>query len=202
MILRALPVRNWLLISTLAASLGAGCAPPTTQSPTLEPTHIRPPAATTPAPTLASIPGTGQASPAQTARPSSPLVLVGDASFIVELADTPARRTQGLSGRTALQPGTGLLFVFEAERRHTFWMRDMEIALDFVWISADCVAADLTEDVPSPKPGTELSELPRYQPAVPVQYVLEINAGEIAAAGLVKGDKVAFQGSLTGLYGC
>ena len=78
----------------------------------------------------------------------------------------------------------------------------MEIGLDFVWISSDCVAADLTEDVPSPDRCTELSELLRYQPAVPVQYVLEINAGEIAAAGLVKGDKVAFQGSLTGLYGC
>ena len=95
-----------------------------------------------------------------------------------------------------------MLFVFEAELRYTFWMRDMEIGLDIVWISADCVAADLTENAPSPEPGTELSELPRYQPAVPVQYVLEINAGEITAAGIAKGDKVAFQGSLTGLYGC
>ena len=81
-------------------------------------------------------------------------------------------------------------------------MRDMEIALDFVWINADCVAVDLTEDVPPPEPGAELPDLPRYQPAVPVRYALEINAGEIAAAGIVKGDAVVFEGSLKGMYGC
>ena len=189
-------------MGVLAASLGIACTAPATKALPPEPTHARSPAATTPAPTLAATPGAVLPSPGQTARPPSPLVLVGDASFVVELADTPAQRTQGLSGRTALQPDTGMLFVFEGEDRRTFWMRDMEIALDFVWISADCVVVDLTQDVPPPEPGAELSDFPRYQPAVLVQYVLEINAGEIAAAGIVRGDAVVFEGSLTGLYGC
>ena len=191
---------RWLLISMLAASLGVACTAPASQAPT--PTTTPSPPATTPAPTLAATSDALSPSPTQTTRPSSPLVLVGDASFNVELADTPAQRTQGLSGRTALPRGAGMLFVFDREGRHTFWMRDMEIALDFVWINADCVAVDLTEDVPPPEPGAELSDLPRYQPAVPVQYALEINAGEIAAAGIVKGDAVVFEGSLKGMYGC
>lgn len=200
MILRAMPGGNWLLISMLAASLGVACTASATQAPA--PATTPTPAATTPAPTLAATFAALLASPTQTTRPSSSVVLVGNASFTVELADTPAQRKQGLSGRMALPRGAGMLFVFEGELRHTFWMRDMEIALDFVWINADCVAVDLTEDVPPPEPGAELSDLPRYQPAVPVQYALEINAGEIAAAGIVKWDAVVFEGSLKGMYGC
>jgi uncharacterized membrane protein (UPF0127 family) len=81
-------------------------------------------------------------------------------------------------------------------------MWEMQFPLDFVWIGSDCLVADITKDVPPPTPNITLSDLPRYQPAVPVQYVLEINAGDIKATGIAKGDPVVFGGSLTGLFGC
>ena len=56
--------------------------------------------------------------------------------------------------------------------------------------------------VPAPSQDTILADLPRYQPEVPVQYVLEINAGDIKALGIGKGDPVVFVGGLTGLFGC
>jgi uncharacterized protein len=129
-------------------------------------------------------------------------VSIGDAQFTVDVADTVQERSQGLSGRPSLAPGTGMLFVFENPGVYTFWMIEMQFPLDFVWIGADCAVVDLTEDAPPPQPGQSPGDLPRYRPAASVQYVLEINAGEIESAGIVAGDAVAFRGELAGNYGC
>lgn len=121
---------------------------------------------------------------------------------MVDIADTPQLRSQGLSGRPSLDPRAGMLFVFEEPGNYTFWMIEMHFPLDFVWIGEDCVVADLTEDAPPQQPGQSPSDLPRYRPAAPVKYVLEINAGEIELAGISTGDVAAFEGDLAGKYGC
>lgn len=136
------------------------------------------------------------------ATPAAPIITVGEAVFPVELADTPEKRARGLSGRPGLEAGSGMLFVFDSESRVAFWMPEMHFPLDFLWIASDCRVADITQDVPPPVPEMALSDLPRYRPSVPVQYVLEINAGEVAAAGITRGDPVVFTGSLKGMYGC
>jgi hypothetical protein len=130
------------------------------------------------------------------------VVSVGDARFLVDVADTAPERSQGLSGRPSLAPGTGMLFVFEQPGTYTFWMIEMQFPLDFVWIGADCTVLDLMENVPPQQPGQSPDDLPRYRPAAPAQYVLEINAGEIQTAGISTGGGVAFEGDLAGLYGC
>ena len=123
-----------------------------------------------------------------------PVVTLGGASFRMELAVTPDQRAQGLSGRANLAIGTGMLFVYKNEVSPPFWMKEMRFPLDIVWIDARCRVADITHDVPPPAPDQALGDLPTYAPSVPVQYVLEINAGEAMAAGLRRGDPVEFQG--------
>ena len=130
------------------------------------------------------------------------VVRVDEVAFPVDLAVTAAERIQGLSGRLFLDSGTGMLFVFEAESRLSFWMKEMKFPLDMVWIGAGCQVVDISENVPYPDPETSLSDLPRYSPDIPALYVLEINGGESAALGLVPGDPVAFVGALAGEYGC
>ncbi len=129
-------------------------------------------------------------------------VRVDDVVFPVELAATPEERIRGLSGRDHLNSGSGMLFIFENAERFRFWMREMEIPLDIVWISSGCRVVDVAENVPFPDPLTPLNELPRYSPESPAKYVLEINGAEAAALGLGIGDPVKFLGGLTGLYGC
>ncbi|MCH8298791.1 MAG: DUF192 domain-containing protein, partial [Chloroflexi bacterium] len=63
-------------------------------------------------------------------------VRVDDVVFPVELAATPEERIRGLSGREHLNSGSGMLFIFENAERFRFWMREMEIPLDIVWISS------------------------------------------------------------------
>ena len=128
--------------------------------------------------------------------PSSvPTVRIGDsAAFGVEIAHTPGTRAQGLSGRPSLAEGYGMLFVFEYAAEHGFWMKDMLIPLDFVWIGADCAVVDVTKNVPPPAPGTETGDLPLYRPSAPVLYTLEIGAGLVDELGIRVGDRVSFSG--------
>jgi hypothetical protein len=132
----------------------------------------------------------------------APVVRVGAAEFAVEPAVTPAQRIQGLSGRETLAPRGGMLFIFEQEGKHTFWMKEMRFPLDLVWIGAGCIVVDLTRNVPPQAPAQTLNELPLYRPVAPARYVLEINAGEADLVGLRPGDLVGFSGNLAGLYGC
>ena len=130
------------------------------------------------------------------------VVRIGSLEFLVEVAADSDKQIKGLSGRQSLDAGTGMLFVFENEKRFRFWMRGMEISLDMVWINSECQVVDVSENVPPPERDMPLDDLPRYSPESPAKYVLEINGGESAARGLLIGDHVAFVGELAGIYGC
>ena len=154
----------------------------------------------TPAPT--DPPLTTEATATPETGDARPIVTIGGASFVVDVADTRATQQQGLSGRESLAEGTGMLFVFEEERHLSFWMKEMNFPLDMVWIDASCKVVDISSDVPIPEPGQTLADLPTYGPETPAMYVLEINAGASAAAGFGPGDMAAFTGGLEGRYGC
>ena len=123
---------------------------------------------------------------------SLPVVEVGGAAFMVEIAASPDERSRGLSGRDRLPEGSGMLFVYNEPAVPGFWMRGMRFALDFVWIGADCEVADLTPDVPAPGPATPVGELPVYRPSTPVLFNLEVNAGSAARHDIGVGDAVRF----------
>ena len=211
----------WLLVLLGAAALAAcgGTAPVETRSPASDtpPVETRSPASDAPpvetryptadTPPVETISPTADTPvPVETISPTAntpvPVATVGSAAFTVELALSPAQRVQGLSGRPELAPGTGMLFVYTQEGRYSFWMIDMRFPLDLLWISAQCAVLEITPNVPPPAPGQTPAELPRYVPETPVQYVLEVNAGDVESAGIQVGDPVAFTGSLAGLYGC
>jgi len=130
------------------------------------------------------------------------VVRIGGLEFLVEVAADSDKQIKGLSGRQSLDAGTGMLFVFENEKRFRFWMRGMEISLDMVWINSECRVVDVSENVPPPERDIPFNDLPRYSPESPAKYVLEINGGESATRGLLIGDHVAFVGELAGIYGC
>ena len=157
---------------------------PTTPTPTPAP---RPAPTITPMPTQTA--GPVPASP--TPSPPPPTVLIGDVPFQAEIADTPALRSKGLSGRESLPPTTGMLFIFEGGVTSAFWMGGMLFALDFIWISKECAVVDITPDVPAPAAGASASQLPARERAA---YTFEINAGEAELYEIAIGDPVRFSG--------
>ena len=129
---------------------------------------------------------------------SLPIVEVGGAAFMVEIAASPDERSRGLSGRDSLPDGSGMLFVYDNPDVPGFWMRGMYFALDFVWIGDDCEVVDVTTDVPEAGPGTSEGLLPIYRPSTPVLFNLEVNAGSAARHGIGVGDAVRFYNILGG----
>lgn len=172
---------------------------PPTDAPTAAPVPTVAPAEPTIVPTPVNTPTTP---PSPTPSDATPTVTIGGASFTVDLADTPEKLFQGLSGREILEEGTGMLFVFQEERQHTFWMKDMRFPLDMIWITAECTIGDIIADVPNPPPDQKNGALPTYSPSAPSTFVLELNAGVAAASGLQTGDQMTLGGSLTGQFGC
>ena len=61
-------------------------------------------------------------------------LVVGSSAFTVEIASTTLQKMTGLSFRTALAPDHGMLFTFGAAAVQNFWMKDMNFAIDMIWI--------------------------------------------------------------------
>jgi len=114
--------------------------------------------------------------------PEKETVTIGTATVVTEVARTPAEREEGLSDRDSLGADDGMLFLFDAPDTYNFWMNRMHFPLDFVWLRNGTVVA-LTEDVPTP------SVIPSaFNAGTPVDAVLEVNVGWIAAHAVMVGD--------------
>src|SRR5205823_5097030 len=78
-------------------------------------------------------------------------IVTGDGRRIqltVELADTPAKQSIGLSGRTSLDPDRGMLFIFDRPGGYEFWMRDTTIALSIAFAGEAGTILDLQDLTP------------------------------------------------------
>ncbi len=112
-------------------------------------------------------------------------LIVGGTTLRVSLATTSAQRSRGLSGRSELLEGTGMLFVFSEPAQYSFWMKDMNFSIDIVWVNARGVVIDITTDAsPASFPTT-------FVPSGPVTYVLEVPAGYTSRAGINIGDTIS-----------
>ena len=115
-------------------------------------------------------------------------VEIGEARLFLDVADTPLLRARGLSGREAMDENSGMLFIFPSSGPHTFWMKDMLIPIDIVWISGDKVLGVLTAE-PAPT-GTPDDKLPRFNPPGPVDLVIELRARRASELGIRAGQSV------------
>lgn len=105
------------------------------------------------------------------------VITVNSSKINVEIASDKESRTKGLSGRSTLGESNGMLFVFESKDvTPIFWMKDMEIPLDIIWIN-DGKVVKIDKNIQAPKNGTPDNQLATYSPGQPIDYVLEVNSG-------------------------
>jgi uncharacterized protein len=102
----------------------------------------------------------------------------------VEVAKTPEERNHGLMGRKHLGKDEGMLFIFEAEDYHGFWMKDTLIPLSIAFIGKDGQIVWITDM----KPLT----LDSHAPPKPVLYALEMNKGWFSSHGIKVGNQIRF----------
>ena len=102
-------------------------------------------------------------------------------------------RKIGLSRRKKLEEDGGMLFIFESENVFpSFWMKDMLIAIDIIWIN-DGEVVKIDKNV-EPEPGKNTAELTLYYPDKPIDYVLEVVSGFSDKNGVNIGDKFSLEG--------
>lgn len=103
----------------------------------------------------------------------------------IEIADTEFDRETGLMYRSSMKNTQGMLFVFDNEQPRFFYMKNTQIPLDLIYVSANKKIVSFQKNA---KPFDE-SSLPSNQPA---QYVLEVNAGLADTWNLQLGDSLEF----------
>jgi hypothetical protein len=115
---------------------------------------------------------------------------VGEKALSVEVVSTETLREKGLGGRTSLPTDSGMFFVFETKKVNPiFWMKDMLIPLDIIWIS-DGKIVKIDKNVPAPSANTPDDKLKKFSANRPVDYVLEVNAGFADNNNIKVGDSV------------
>ena len=122
--------------------------------------------------------------PAYDATHNQAQIDIGGVRLKVQIADTPALRERGLSGRESLAPFDGMLFVFTEPS--TLWMKGMLFPIDIIWISApNWQVADITENA-------EPQSYPkRFQSKSIAAYAVEVPAGFARQHNIGIGDRVS-----------
>jgi len=105
-----------------------------------------------------------------------------------ELAVTDEERQLGLMFREKINPDQGMLFIFEEEGIHSFWMKNMRFSLDILWLDKDKRIVHVERNAP---PGKK-PPYPSYSPVYPAKYVLELKAGSIDEHKLKVFDRLEF----------
>lgn len=107
------------------------------------------------------------------------------ATINIEFAESSYETETGLMYRKSMADKEGMLFIFPDVRQHYFHMKNTEFPLDIIFIDENLKIASFQKNT---KP-FDKNLLPSQ---VPVQYVLEINAGLSEKWQLGISDRVEF----------
>ncbi|HLC49502.1 MAG TPA: DUF192 domain-containing protein, partial [Candidatus Andersenbacteria bacterium] len=104
-------------------------------------------------------------------------------TITVALAKKPEQQSKGLGGCTYIPKNAGMLFQFPDAQTQTFWMKDMLIPIDVIWLKDNQVVG-IEKNVPNMPLDTPDTQLPRYTSPVPVDAVLEVGSGMAGEYGI------------------
>lgn len=118
---------------------------------------------------------------------------IGENTVKITLAKTQEERAKGLSGVSSLPADQGMLFVFDQKDTFpSFWMKDMVIPIDIIWMNDEKVAK-IDKNIGPPAAETLDKNLKLFRPDKPIDYVLEVNAGFSDKNNIKTGDSVQMQ---------
>ena len=113
---------------------------------------------------------------------------IGETQIDLEISDSQEERAKGLSGRSSIDEGKGMLFVFDKkDTRPGFWMKGMKMPIDIVWIN-DSKIVQIDSKVQPPKDGQK--EYQTYFPNSDIDFVLEVASGYTQKADIKVNDLV------------
>lgn len=131
---------------------------------------------------------TGRSKP--TGKPQKGLKTVelraNNVQIVVELAVSPVEQETGLMHRTVLKEGTGMLFVYHADQRLAFWMKNTLIPLSIAYLGPDGTIKEIHDMEPLSLAGVQSEHY--------VRFALEAPLGWFSRVGLGPGDRFDLSG--------
>jgi len=103
----------------------------------------------------------------------------------MQIARTLSDKSRGLMNRQSLGRNEGMLFVFGAEWWHVFWMKNVKIPLDLIYLDKNF---KIVEIAAKQQPCKGLF-CPPIIPKAKSKYVIEVNAGTAERLNLWIGDQ-------------
>lgn len=117
--------------------------------------------------------------------PITAQAMIVDESFDLEVATTPQQQQLGLMHRKELPDNRGMLFPFSPARPVAFWMKNVPVGLDMVFLHQGQV-----QGIAEAPPCTA-DPCPTYGPGrLLVDNVIELRLGRAKELGLERGDQV------------
>ncbi|MGB5974945.1 MAG: DUF192 domain-containing protein, partial [Nodosilinea sp.] len=111
---------------------------------------------------------------------------LGGEEIFLEVAATPQQQAMGLMYRDALPSDRGMLFPLGRARPVSFWMKNVPVPLDMVFLYQGEIQA-----IAASVPPCTADPCPTYGPSGQlVDQVIELRAGRAAELGLAEGDEV------------
>lgn len=107
---------------------------------------------------------------------------VGTEQLTVEVARGGEQQARGLMDRRQLGEREGMIFVYAADRRMSFWMKNTLIPLSIAFLASDGEILQIEDMKP-----LDLTPVTSRRSA---RYALEVNQGFFQRAGAVVGDRV------------
>lgn len=110
-------------------------------------------------------------------------------TFELEVTETPQEQSLGLMFRSALPDNRGMLFSFDPPQQLSFWMKDVPVPLDIVFLRNEVVVA-----ISPSAPPCAAKPCPTYGPGPElIDQVIELRGDRAAEIGLQPGDTVDIQ---------
>jgi uncharacterized protein len=129
----------------------------------------------------------------QTLPISGKAILADGTTIQLEVAQTPEQQEKGLMYRPALPDNQGMLFRFPSAQPVRFWMKNVPVALDMVFLQNGVV-----KYIEASAPPCASEPCATYGPNVLIDTVIELRSGGAAKLKLQPGDRVKIEFFKTG----
>jgi uncharacterized protein len=165
-------LRELTSLSVLLSILLIGCSPPTTAEPNA----------------TSSRPVQVQAHKGQNLPISAQAIIPNGTKINLEVAKTPEQQMMGLMYRPDLPDNRGMLFVFPSPQPVKFWMKNVPISLDMVFLHKGVI-----KYIQTAAPPCKSEPCPTYGPDVAIDQVIELRSKRATELGLQVGDKLKIE---------
>ncbi len=122
-----------------------------------------------------------------------PQIIIGQASWYLEVASDAKTQYTGLAGRAELAADVGMLFVFSQDKVRAFCMRGCLIPIDIAFMDKDFKIVKIhTMQVEADRVGRVA-----YSSHLPARYAFEVVGGTFGRLGIKEGDRATIRGTIS-----